>query len=214
MAGWTDALYRPAGCTRGVPWPLLLGGIRHGWDAGKPDAYNLAGLIPVFIGFCLLSQCIMVHFTSAPHGWRIERTPHYPTPHGVPRSVPRTLVSPLIGTAAQCRGRHTIQPGQNRHRQGKAQETENAKSYTTHRCTNVWRSCQSRGNNSRRAWAYTVQQKGDCYAGRPIMKLAQLSQARFVIQDCAEITSPAARCPDCAAPSSVPIKEEVCSPAK
>ena len=64
----------------GVPWLLSLGAVRHGWTADKPGAYNLLGLFPVWIGFCALAWCIRVHFTAAPSGWRIETTPHYPTP--------------------------------------------------------------------------------------------------------------------------------------
>src|SRR3954454_6889324 len=64
----------------GMPWLLSLGGMRYGWAAGKPGIYNLAGLVPVLIGFCVLAQCIVVHFTAAPGGWQLEKTHHYPTP--------------------------------------------------------------------------------------------------------------------------------------
>lgn len=31
-------------------------------------------------GFALIAWCISVHMRLAPSGWRIEKTPHYPTP--------------------------------------------------------------------------------------------------------------------------------------
>jgi protein-S-isoprenylcysteine O-methyltransferase Ste14 len=34
----------------------------------------------VLIGFCVLAQCIVVHFTAALSGWQLEKTQHYPTP--------------------------------------------------------------------------------------------------------------------------------------
>ncbi len=63
-----------------APWALSLLALRHGWAAGSPGAWNLIGLIPVAIGFCVLFMCIAEHFRSVPGGWKIESTPHYPTP--------------------------------------------------------------------------------------------------------------------------------------
>ncbi|HYI94381.1 MAG TPA: isoprenylcysteine carboxylmethyltransferase family protein [Bryobacteraceae bacterium] len=64
----------------GLPWLVSLRGTRHGWLAGSPSAYNIAGCLPVVIGFLVILCCLIVHFEAAPHGWRIEKTPHYPTP--------------------------------------------------------------------------------------------------------------------------------------
>ena len=64
----------------GVPWALSLLGTRHGWLAGWPGVWNLLGLIPVAAGFGINTLCLREHFKAAPDGWRIEMTPHYPTP--------------------------------------------------------------------------------------------------------------------------------------
>jgi protein-S-isoprenylcysteine O-methyltransferase Ste14 len=45
-----------------------------------PSAWNLAGLMPVIAGFGLMAWCVVVHMRLAPSGWRIEKTPYYPTP--------------------------------------------------------------------------------------------------------------------------------------
>jgi len=63
-----------------VPWFLSTLGPRYGWAAGGPGALNLAGLIPVLSGFVLMAWCFIIHFRQSPAGWRIERTPYYPTP--------------------------------------------------------------------------------------------------------------------------------------
>jgi len=63
-----------------APWALALFAARHGWVEGSPGIWNLLGLIPVAIGFCVLFLCIAEHFRSASEGWKIESTPHYPTP--------------------------------------------------------------------------------------------------------------------------------------
>ncbi|MBI3208349.1 MAG: isoprenylcysteine carboxylmethyltransferase family protein [Candidatus Solibacter usitatus] len=63
-----------------APWALSLLATRHGWMDGAPGLWNLIGLIPVAAGFYVAFLCIRVHFTAAPQGWRLERTPHYPTP--------------------------------------------------------------------------------------------------------------------------------------
>jgi len=36
--------------------------------------------MPVIAGFALLAWCLVVHMRRAPVGWRIEKTPYYPTP--------------------------------------------------------------------------------------------------------------------------------------
>jgi protein-S-isoprenylcysteine O-methyltransferase Ste14 len=63
-----------------APWALSLLSARHGWVEGMPGIWNLLGLVPVAIGFYVLFLCIAEHFRSAPGGWKIESTPHYPTP--------------------------------------------------------------------------------------------------------------------------------------
>ena len=54
--------------------------MRHGWAAGKPSVLNLIGVIPVVVGASVFCWSMIVHFTSAPEGWRLEITPHHPTP--------------------------------------------------------------------------------------------------------------------------------------
>jgi len=63
-----------------LPWALSLTAVRHGWIGGRPSIGNLLGLIPVAVGVYVLFWSIRVHFTAAPNGWDLERTPHYPTP--------------------------------------------------------------------------------------------------------------------------------------
>jgi len=69
----------PAACVL-APWALSLLAERHGWVAGKPGVWNLPGLILVAPGFYIFFSCMREHFIAAPDGWRLERTPHYPTP--------------------------------------------------------------------------------------------------------------------------------------
>lgn len=64
----------------GAPWLLSSFAVRRGWVDGSPGVYNYAGLIPVAMGFGLIFWCMLGHFQAAPHGWVVERTPHYPTP--------------------------------------------------------------------------------------------------------------------------------------
>jgi protein-S-isoprenylcysteine O-methyltransferase Ste14 len=63
-----------------APWALSLTAARHGWMEGWPGIWNLAGLVPVAAGFCVFIWCLRCHFQAAPQGWRIEKTPHFPTP--------------------------------------------------------------------------------------------------------------------------------------
>ena len=63
-----------------LPWALSLLAARHGWASGLPGPWNLVGLIPVAAGFYIVFRCMCEHFAAAPNGWRLERTPHYPTP--------------------------------------------------------------------------------------------------------------------------------------
>ena len=42
--------------------------------------WNLAGLISIIAGCALMAWCLVVHMRLAPAGWRIEKTPYYPTP--------------------------------------------------------------------------------------------------------------------------------------
>ena len=62
-----------------VPWALSTLGVRHGWTGSSPGVWNLMGLILVGEGSFFAILCLRVHFTAAPQGWLLERTPHYPT---------------------------------------------------------------------------------------------------------------------------------------
>ncbi len=64
----------------GLPWALSLLATRHGWVGGRPGVWNLAGLVPVAAGFCSIIWCLRAHFVASPGGWKLEATPHYPTP--------------------------------------------------------------------------------------------------------------------------------------
>lgn len=79
---WTGALHvivQPA-VHVGIPWLLSKLGPRYGWTAQGPSSWNLVGLLPMAAGFALVAWCLVVHMRSVSAGWRIEKTPHYPTP--------------------------------------------------------------------------------------------------------------------------------------
>jgi protein-S-isoprenylcysteine O-methyltransferase Ste14 len=79
---WTGALHgivQPA-VHAGIPWLLSRLGPRYGWTAEGPGVWNLAGLISIIAGCALMTWCLVVHMRLAPAGWRIEKTPYYPTP--------------------------------------------------------------------------------------------------------------------------------------
>jgi protein-S-isoprenylcysteine O-methyltransferase Ste14 len=42
-----------------LPWALSRIGIRHGWEAGRPSAWNLIGLAPVAAGVVVLAWCFV-----------------------------------------------------------------------------------------------------------------------------------------------------------
>ena len=63
-----------------IPWALSTLDVRHGWTGSSPGVWNLMGLVLVGAGFFSALLCLRVHFTAAPQGWLLERTPHYPTP--------------------------------------------------------------------------------------------------------------------------------------
>ncbi len=63
-----------------VPWLLAGLSTRHGWRGGTPSLWNAMGLLPVAGGVAILIWSVREHFRSAPDGWRLERTSHYPTP--------------------------------------------------------------------------------------------------------------------------------------
>jgi protein-S-isoprenylcysteine O-methyltransferase Ste14 len=63
-----------------VPWALSHVGSRHGWVGDRPSFWNLAGLVPIAVGFYIFILCTREHFRAAPKGWLVERTPHCPTP--------------------------------------------------------------------------------------------------------------------------------------
>ncbi len=72
----------------GVPWYLSTLAARHGWSVGRPQAWNLCGLLLVAAGAAGLIWSIRAHFVAAPDGWLIERTRHYPTPSYLLRGGP------------------------------------------------------------------------------------------------------------------------------
>jgi protein-S-isoprenylcysteine O-methyltransferase Ste14 len=73
------AVLQPASHS-GVPWLLSRAGLRHGWAEGFPGTFNLAGIPLVVAGFAVIFWCLQEPCSQAPRGWRLERTPHYPTP--------------------------------------------------------------------------------------------------------------------------------------
>src|SRR5262245_1469241 len=50
----------------GVPWAASLLAMRHGWTAGRPATWNIAGLVPCAVGFTGLVWCLRMHFQRAP----------------------------------------------------------------------------------------------------------------------------------------------------
>ena len=79
---WTGALHgivQPA-VHAGIPWLLSRLGPRYGWTAEGPGVWNLTGLISIIAGCALMAWCLVLHMRLAPAGWRIEKTPYYPTP--------------------------------------------------------------------------------------------------------------------------------------
>jgi protein-S-isoprenylcysteine O-methyltransferase Ste14 len=63
-----------------VPWALSLLGTRHGWIGSRPSVWNFSGLVLVAAGFSIVIWCLREHSIAAPAGWKLEVTPHYPTP--------------------------------------------------------------------------------------------------------------------------------------
>ncbi|MFN0103121.1 MAG: methyltransferase family protein [Bryobacteraceae bacterium] len=80
---WLGAIVHIVGVSvvhAAIPWALSLLAARHGWEAGAPGSWNLVGLIPVAAGLFIIVWSVRAHFTASPEGWRLEKTPHYPTP--------------------------------------------------------------------------------------------------------------------------------------
>jgi protein-S-isoprenylcysteine O-methyltransferase Ste14 len=57
-----------------VPWAISLLGPRYGWVAGRPDIWNLLGLIPVVVGIAGFLWTFDLHFAQAPRGVEWELT--------------------------------------------------------------------------------------------------------------------------------------------
>jgi protein-S-isoprenylcysteine O-methyltransferase Ste14 len=79
FGGLAHAIFQPLVLVV-LPWLLSLAATRHGWAHGSPGTYNFIGLVAVAFGFAIIIWALVAHFTSAPEGWTLERTPHYPTP--------------------------------------------------------------------------------------------------------------------------------------
>jgi protein-S-isoprenylcysteine O-methyltransferase Ste14 len=60
-----------------LPWALSQPGARYGWTSGRPSLGNLAGTIPLAMGFFCLAWAFALHFASATGGWEVAPTQGY-----------------------------------------------------------------------------------------------------------------------------------------
>lgn len=61
----------------GIPWALSLLTLRHGWVAGRPNIWNLLGLVPIALATIHLIWLMILHFSRIPKKVQLERTPSY-----------------------------------------------------------------------------------------------------------------------------------------
>jgi protein-S-isoprenylcysteine O-methyltransferase Ste14 len=60
----------------GLPWVISLLAPRYGWTEGRPDLWNLLGLLPVLVGTAGLLWGVYLHSEQSPEGieWELDKS--------------------------------------------------------------------------------------------------------------------------------------------
>jgi len=61
----------------GAPLAISRLGRHHGWNAGRPDAANLLGVVPLAAGAAMLAWAIVSHYQAAPDEAKVTVLPTY-----------------------------------------------------------------------------------------------------------------------------------------